>query len=341
MNQYICKIATIEEMNENWDYLIQSHPGDHAWEVYRKEAIEDVISHKTIVYYGILNGKIIAEATARLNPSVVQNYEGLVNETTAYLSAFRTRKEYQGQGYFSQLFHWMENDLIQRGYQTLTVGVEPGEIKNMRIYFHYGFTHYIKTANELEPAANENDEPISIVVNYYAKKIGEDNNTSGTVIAICGKIASGKSYYANQIKQQKHAVILNTDELTYAMFQNEQGENYDKLASRANEYLKQKAIEIAKEGCNVILDWGFWKKEERTALTEYFQKKNIKVEWHYIAIEDQDWEINIQERNQRIQEGFCQHEFLVTEGLKKKQLDNWEEPKTEEIDVWYYFQRQY
>ena len=34
----------------------------------------------------------------------------------------------------------------------------------------------------------------------------------GKVIAICGKIASGKTYYANQIKEKENAIILNTDE---------------------------------------------------------------------------------------------------------------------------------
>ena len=29
----------------------------------------------------------------------------------------------------------------------------------------------------------------------------------GKVILICGKIASGKTYYANQIKEKKNAVI--------------------------------------------------------------------------------------------------------------------------------------
>ncbi len=46
------------------------------------------------------------------------------------------------------------------------------------------------------------------------------------VILICGKIASGKSYYANQIKNKERAVILNTDELTYSLFNNEQGDKY-------------------------------------------------------------------------------------------------------------------
>ena len=95
----------------------------------------------------------------------------------------------------------------------------------------------------------------------------------GKVIAICGKIASGKTYYTNQIKEKENAIILNTDELTYAMFDNEQGERYMELAERANEYLLNKTVELIKIGCNVILDWGFWRGYNRRYITEYFKSE--------------------------------------------------------------------
>ncbi len=34
------------------------------------------------------------------------------------------------------------------------------------------------------------------------------------IIAICGKICCGKTYYANQIKEKEKAIILSCDELT-------------------------------------------------------------------------------------------------------------------------------
>ena len=92
------------------------------------------------------------------------------------------------------------------------------------------------------------------------------------VILICGKLASGKSYYAKQIKEKENVVILNTDELTYAMFDNEQGEKYMELAQRANNYLMNKAVEIVKANCNVILDWGFWKAHNRRYMNKFFEK---------------------------------------------------------------------
>ena len=166
----------------------------------------------------------------------------------------------------------------------------------MLIYFKYGFTNFIKAVHEKEPAKNEDEEPIDVLVDYYLKDLKENmtkNSGKGKIIAICGKIASGKTYYANTIKEKENAVILNTDELTYSMFDNEQGEKYTELAERANEYLSKKAVEIVKAGCNVILDWGFWNKIIRKNTTEYFNRKNINIEWHYI--ENNKWQ-NLQQQ---------------------------------------------
>ena len=41
----------------------------------------------------------------------------------------------------------------------------------MNIYFKYGFTEFIKTAYEIEPAKNENEEPTKYLVCYYRKNI--------------------------------------------------------------------------------------------------------------------------------------------------------------------------
>lgn len=163
---YICKIPTIEEMNAKWDYEI-SHSGDDMgnWVIWKKENIARFKRGDIIPYYGILGGEIICEATAHVLPDTVQNSEGLVGNSVAYLSAFRTIPEYQGKGYFSELFRHMVNDLKARGFTRLTLGVEPGEVTNRQIYAHYGFTEYIKSATETYP------DGAVIEVDYFGKDI--------------------------------------------------------------------------------------------------------------------------------------------------------------------------
>lgn len=35
MNNYICKIANLDEINEKWDYEIENHPDDSRWKVWK------------------------------------------------------------------------------------------------------------------------------------------------------------------------------------------------------------------------------------------------------------------------------------------------------------------
>jgi len=167
-NRYECKIATLDEMNEKWDYEI-AHAGEDRvnWITWKKSSIEHMQAGKSIPYYGILDGQIISEATAILDGSIAQNSEGLVDAKTAYLSAFRTIPEYQGKGYFSKLFGYMLDDLKSRGYEKVTLGVEPEETENKEIYFHYGFTEHIKNGIEVYPDGTKID------VEYYGKNLKE------------------------------------------------------------------------------------------------------------------------------------------------------------------------
>jgi ribosomal protein S18 acetylase RimI-like enzyme len=166
MGNYICKIATLDEMNEKWDYEITKNADDREnWTLWKKENIERYKKEYIIPYYGILDGKIICECTAAINSSVVQNSSDLIDDKTAYLTAFRTVDEYQNQGYFSKLFKFMIEDLKEKGYERVTLGVEPEEERNKAIYTKYGFIEHIKDGKESYP------DGTLIDVEYYGRKI--------------------------------------------------------------------------------------------------------------------------------------------------------------------------
>lgn len=164
MKDYICKIATIDEMETKWNYEIKKHKNPN-WEIWKTESIERVKNGQSIAYYGILDGKIICEVTAMLDKCIVQNCDGLVDEKTAYLCAFRTIEKYQNRGYFSKLFDFMICDLKGRGYEKVTLGVEPIEADNLKIYKHLGFNEWIKSAQEIYPDGTVID------VDYYEMKL--------------------------------------------------------------------------------------------------------------------------------------------------------------------------
>ena len=146
---YVCKIASMEEMEQKWDYEIALHSEKGNWIAWKGEAIESARAGRSIPYYGILDGTVICEATAVLNPDFGQARGK--SDHTVELCAFRTNREYRGKGYFSKLMNFLQADLKQRGYRQAVVGVEPEEKRNREIYRHWGFTEDIATGTETYP----------------------------------------------------------------------------------------------------------------------------------------------------------------------------------------------
>ena len=168
-DSYICKIASPNEMKQKWDDEISRNTEDREnWIVWKEEALTGFREGKILPYYGILDGAVICEATAAIHPETVRHSDGLIDEHTAYLYAFRTNEPFRGKGFFSRLFAFMLDDLRNRGYRTVTLGVEPDDTKNKSIYRHYGFTRYIGTGTDTCP------DGTVIQVEYYARELTEN-----------------------------------------------------------------------------------------------------------------------------------------------------------------------
>ena len=159
------------------------------------------------------------------------------------------------------------------------------------------------------------------------------------LIAICGKICSGKSYYAKHLKEKENAVILSCDELTHVLFDNNLGDKHDKMSKRIWHYLLKKSEDIIRTNTNVILDWGFWAKKDREFISDYFNSKNINCEWHYVNVDNETWRKNISERNERVLSGLGGGDYYLDEGLMAKLMSKWEEPSKQEIHIWFTLKR--
>ena len=162
---YICKIASEEEIAKKFDYEIAKADDKGNWIKWKNDFLDRNNKGYSRTYIGVLNGEIICECTAGFDPSVIHDETDLVDEKTAYLYAFRTNEEYQGKGYFSKLLKYMLEDLKTNGYERATLGVEPIEVKNKEIYFKYGFTNHIKDSSETYPDGTK------INVEYYSKNL--------------------------------------------------------------------------------------------------------------------------------------------------------------------------
>lgn len=152
------------------------------------------------------------------------------------------------------------------------------------------------------------------------------------VYLICGKICSGKTRYARQLAARERAVILSCDELDWEIFHHELGEAHDRVMADVHRYLHRKAIEIARAGANVVLDWGFWAAGERARVSEMYREAGVPFEWHEVRVSDADWRTNIAERNALVRMELCA-DYFVDEGLLAKVNRLFEPPRDGEMDV--------
>ena len=160
---YVCKIASMEEMEQKWNYEITQQSEKENWIAWKSEAIENAQAGRSIPYYGILDGAVICEATAVLNSEfgkACRKWDHAVE-----LCAFRTNQEYRGKGYFSKLISFLQEDLKQKGYRRAIVGVEPEEKRNLEIYRHWGFTELVGTGTETYP------DGTVIKIDFFGKKL--------------------------------------------------------------------------------------------------------------------------------------------------------------------------
>lgn len=166
MKEYICKIASVGEMERKWNYEIRKQrKRKTVLDGLKKDAVEHIKNGQSVTYYGKLNNKIICETTAMFDENIIQNSDKLVDGKTVYLCNFSTDKRYRGKGYFSKLFRFMIEDLKNRGYEKFTLGVEPTETKNIKIYQHLGFNEFIKSGKETYPDGTVID------VDYYEMEL--------------------------------------------------------------------------------------------------------------------------------------------------------------------------
>ncbi|MDP4094674.1 MAG: ATP-binding protein [Bacillota bacterium] len=149
------------------------------------------------------------------------------------------------------------------------------------------------------------------------------------IIMLCGKICSGKSTYANQLAQKINAVVLSCDELMLSLFDEQLGDKHNDILKKCQAYLYNLAQQIVHANVNVILDFGFWSKVERTELIRLFNSKNIEVELHYIKIDDNSWLEQIKKRNKLVEEGKLKC-YYVDKNMQRIFNENFEEPGIDE-----------
>lgn len=154
----------------------------------------------------------------------------------------------------------------------------------------------------------------------------------GRVFALCGKIGSGKSFYAEKLRREKNAVVLSCDELMLGAFGQQAQCDFEAASGAVKEFLLKKAAEIALAGAPVVLDSGLWSAKERRGIRQYFRQHRAELTIIYISPPEEVRKRRIAERNALVESGAVLA-YYVDEGLYEKCERLFEEPSPEEYDI--------
>lgn len=137
--------ATIKDLERMFDKEIQENLDDKRYLRWKDEFIESNKLNNSITFVVLDDDEPVGQASLVLNKNVLKFAckDLLCGESTAYLSAIRIKKEYEGHGYISKLVKMMESFAKQNGIKFLTIGVEAKETRNIGIYLHFGFNEFI------------------------------------------------------------------------------------------------------------------------------------------------------------------------------------------------------
>lgn len=153
---------------------------------------------------------------------------------------------------------------------------------------------------------------------------------TGRVILVVGRIASGKTTWARQRIAQEGGVLLSCDELMLALFGPDAGTAHDALAARVRAFLLQKSLELLRQGIDVYLDWGFWRRADRDAARAFYTSRHIPCRLQVLQPPDDVWQACIRRRNDDVRTGKTSAYFVDT-GLLRKCLQLYEEPAPDEM----------
>ncbi len=148
---YICRPATMEDLEYIWERNIQQNPGDDRWIGWREEFIRNNRSGVARTYVVVCNGEPVGEGTLLFSPEcgAIAGRTVLADGMrVANINALRIEKAHEGQGHISDMVRLMEADAARLGYARLTIGVEEKELRNQAIYRHWGYERLVLTEVE-------------------------------------------------------------------------------------------------------------------------------------------------------------------------------------------------
>ncbi|MFS1906128.1 AAA family ATPase [Vibrio lentus] len=102
---------------------------------------------------------------------------------------------------------------------------------------------------------------------------------------VCGFIGSGKTTYSKRLAEEHNAFRFSIDEWMIPLYgEHMDRETFDHRLETLQGLFKDSATQLFSLDLPVIFDFGFWRKADRNAFTEWASNAGVKSEVHYLDI---------------------------------------------------------
>lgn len=137
-----------------------------------------------------------------------------------------------------------------------------------------------------------------------------------TLFLICGLPGAGKTTLARQIEQEREALRLCPDEwIAQILADPSDRRELDRLRDPVEKIQWQVALRALALGLDVVLEYGFWSREERARFRREAEATGARVELRYLAVSREELKARLARRNADLPGGT----FAVSE----EELDLW------------------
>ena len=151
-----------------------------------------------------------------------------------------------------------------------------------------------------------------------------------TLFLLCGLPGVGKTTLAKQLEQTPQTLRLTPDEWIHRLLKDVTDKaELDRLRIPIEAVQWNLAVKLLSLGINVILDWGFWSRHQRTEYRLQAEALGARVEFHFFDVgRDQLWE-RLSKRNAELPP----ETFTVTEAELDRWMPWYEPPSADELEL--------
>lgn len=150
---------------------------------------------------------------------------------------------------------------------------------------------------------------------------------SATVYIICGFIGAGKTTFAKKLEKETGALRITKDEWLISLFGHDPSiPNYEKYNQQICEISRSIVFQFAQKGIDVIIDEGFWAKEERDEMRKQIQSFGAKAVLYYVKTPIEV----MRERTLGRNHNFSKDSFNISGEMFDNYLKHWQPPIEDE-----------